>query len=162
MVYTSFLLPISDQSQRELLGRHAPASALHIPASPSSYGLLVDRCSSLPSRLIGFKYIRRFTYWSVSQLRLMCLPSGRPAHPSRLESYFKWTASKEGEGLLWGGIIFRGFLIQEVKLAGARAGERQGGEGGEGWRSGRGWYRWTVYKGQRCHRRALHLLCQLP
>lgn len=26
-----------------------------------------------------------------------------------------------------GGIIFRGFLIQEVKLAGAQAGERQGG-----------------------------------
>ena len=95
----------------------------------------------------------------------MCLPPGRPAHPSRLESYFKWTASKEGEGLLWkggGGIIFGGFLIQEVKLAGAPAGERQGGEGGEGWRSGRGWYRWTVYKGQRCHWRALHLLCQLP
>lgn len=33
----------------------------------------------------------------------MCSPPGRPAHPSRLESYFKWTASKEGEGLLWRG-----------------------------------------------------------
>lgn len=33
---------------------------------------------------------------------------------------------RRGEG---GGIIFRGFLIQEVKLAGAPAGERQGGGG---------------------------------
>lgn len=38
--------------------------------------------------LIGFKYIRRFAYWSVSQLRLMRLPSGWPKRPSRLESYF--------------------------------------------------------------------------
>ena len=129
MVYTSFLLPISDQSQRELLGRHAPASALHIPASPSSYGLLVDRCSSLPSRLIGFKYIRRFTYWSVSQLRLMCLPSGRPAHPSRLESYFKWTASKEGEGLLWGGDYFPWVSYSRGQISG-RSSRREAGRGG--------------------------------
>lgn len=63
-----------------------------------------------------------------------------------------------------GGDYFPGFLIQEVKLAGTQAGERQGGRWvvGGWWRSGRGWYRWTVYKGQRCHWHALHLLCQLP
>lgn len=68
---------------------------------------------------------------------------------------------RRGDG--GGGDYFSGFLIQEVKLAGARAGERQAGRQGGGWRrSGRGWYRWTVYKEQRCHWHALHLLCQLP
>lgn len=51
-------------------------------------------------QLIGFKYIRWFTYWPVSQLRLMCLPSGRPKRPSRLESYFKRAAWSRGGELV--------------------------------------------------------------
>lgn len=91
--------------------------------------------------LIGFKYIRRFTYWSVSQLRLMYLPWGQPEHPSRLESYFKWTAKREGRACCeggggkknrGGGDYFSRFLIQEVKLAGARAKRKAGRRGGRG------------------------------
>lgn len=59
-----------------------------------------------------------------------------------------------------GGDYFSGFLIQEVKLAGARAGEKRTGKWVvAGQKSRRGWCRWTVYKGQRCHWHALHLLC---
>lgn len=57
----------------------------------------------LASLLIGFKYIRRLTYWLVSQLRLMCLPSGRPCRPSGLESYFKWAAWRGWRWLEGGG-----------------------------------------------------------
>lgn len=74
-------------------------------------------------------------------------------------------ASREGRRREDGGgrDYFSAFLVQEVKLAGARAGKRQAGRRvAVGRESGRGRYRWTVYKGQRCHRHALHLLCQLP
>lgn len=58
-----------------------------------------------------------------------------------------------------GGDYFSWFLIQGVKLAGTRAGERRAGRWVvAGQKSRRGWCRWTVYKGQH----ALHLLCQLP
>lgn len=65
-----------------------------------------------------------------------------------------------GEG--GGGDYFSGFLIQEVKLAGTRAGGRQAGRWVAAGQSRRAWCRWAVYKGQRCHWHALHLLCQLP
>lgn len=124
----------------------------------------------LAFELIGFKYIRRFTYWSVSQLRLMCLPSGRPKHPSRLESYFKRAAWSQGGELvvLEGGekmqrwkelFISLLFIIPEVKFAGMQAGDRWGLKWAGEWE---GLVRWTVYRGQGCHWHALHVMYGWP
>lgn len=67
--------------------------------------------------LIGFTYIRRFTYWSVSQRRLMRSPSGRAgASPKDLSHILSGRRRVEGracceeeeeEGLFQQGFLFR-------------------------------------------------------
>lgn len=77
------------------LGMISP-SVFSPPYSPHLLWFIDGELPLIAFQLIGFNYIRWFTYWSVSQLRLMCLPSGRPKHPSRLESYFKRAAWSRG------------------------------------------------------------------
>lgn len=137
-------------------------------SSPHLLWLMDGELPLLPFQLIGFKYIRQFTYWSVSQLRLMCLPSGRPKHPSRLESYFKRAAWSWGGELVvleggektqrWRELFISLFvIIPEVKFAGMQAGYRWELR----WVGEReGLVRWTVYKAQGCHWHALHVMCE--
>lgn len=140
------------------------------PSSPHLLWLMDGELPLLAFQLIGFKYIRRFTYWSVSQLSLMCLPSGRLKHPSRLESYFKQAAWSHGGELvvLKGGektqrwrelFISLLFIITEVTFAGMQAGDRWGLRWAREWE---GLIRWTVYKGQGCQWHALHVMCEPP
>ena len=77
----------------------------------------------------------------------MCLPSGRPEHPSRSESYLKWTAEWRGGAAVRGGgggekkkterIIFMGFLFKRSNKQPLdrwrEAGREVGGGGAEEW-----------------------------
>lgn len=92
-------LPLMQVSPTSDLQLHHPYNPPSSP--PPTHGRRA--APPLASLLIGFKYIRRLTYWLVSQLRLMCLPSGRPRRPSGLESYFKWAVRRGWRWLEGGG-----------------------------------------------------------